>query len=366
MHRALHLCRRVPIALDAACAPESACRQRSYTHPAVAVGGKIALEEHVILPSISEPGAAGSGPSVNDPEYFADVRQRLGDSQRRLEDMDRCGIEQMVLSLSQPGVQAIFDPQTAVEAARRANDELASHFIAAHPERFLGFAALPLQDVDAACRELERTVRELGFKGAMINGYSNLDSAEGVQYLDEQPVWEFWACVADLGVPIYLHPRDPLPSQQRIYAGYPALVGSAWGFGVETAAHTLRLMLSGLFDRFPNLTVILGHLGEGLPFLLPRVEHRLRHARPAARGRHTQPLMHYLRRNFFITTSGAFRTAALGDTLEELSADRVLFSVDYPYETMDEQTAWFDSLPISEADRQKIGRDNARKLLRLA
>jgi len=137
-------------------------------------------------------------------------------------------------------------------------------------------------------------------------------------------------------------------------------------FGVETATHTLRLMLSGLFDRFPNLTVILGHLGEGLPFLLPRVEHRLRHAATGSRGRHAQPLMHYLRSNFFITTSGAFRTPALLDTILEVNADRVLFSVDYPYESMQEQADWFDSVPLSELDRQKIGCDNARALLRLA
>ena len=124
--------------------------------------------------------------------------------------------------------------------------------------------------------------------------------------------------------------------------------------------------MSGLFDRFPNLTVILGHLGEGLPFLLPRVEHRLRHVKPEARGRATRPLSEYWQRNFLITTSGAFRTPALIDTLLELGSDRVLFSVDYPYEGMDEQTQWFDSVPISENDRLKIGRTNAQRVLRLS
>ncbi len=328
--------------------------------------GKIALEEHVVLPSIAEPGAAGSGPAIHDPDYFADVRQRLGDITRRLEDMDRCGIDVMVLSLSQPGVQAIPDAQKATQAATRANDELAAHFIDKRPGRFLGFAALPLQDPAAACRELERTTRELGFKGAMINGYSNIDNADTAEYLDEPPLAEFWSCVSELDVPIYLHPREPLPGQQRIYDGYPALVGSSWGFGVETGTHALRLMLSGLFDRHPNLNVIVGHLAEGLPFLLPRVEHRLRHARPEARGPFQQPLMHYLRTNFFITTSGAFRTPALLDTIQEVSAERVLFSVDYPYESMQEQTDWFESVSLSDTDRQKIARDNARSLLRLS
>ena len=327
--------------------------------------GKVALEEHVVLPVLSAPGAVGSPPDILDPDYFADVRRRLGDTSQRLEGMDRCGIEWMVLSLSQPGIQAIPEAARAVELARRANDELAERFIAAQPRRFAGLAALPLQDPAAAGDELERCVTQLGFKGALINGYSNVGDAETAQYLDEAPVWEFWERAAALDVPIYLHPRDPLPSQRRAYAGYPVLVSSAWGFGIETATHTLRLMLSGLFDRFSNLQIILGHLGEGLPFLLPRVEHRLRHVQPVARGQAAHPLLYYFTNNFYITTSGAFRSAALVDTLLEVGSERVLFSVDYPYETMDEQSEWFDSVPIGEGERYKIGRANALRLLRL-
>jgi 2,3-dihydroxybenzoate decarboxylase len=292
---------------------------------------KVALEEHVVLPTLSAPGAVGSPGDAFEPEYFADVRRRLADSSLRLEDMDRFGIETMVLSLSQPGVQGIFDRATAVDTARRLNDELAE-VVARHPRRFAGFAALPLQDPAAAGDELGR---------------------------------EFWERVAALDVPIYLHPRDPLVTQRRIYEGYPALLSSAWGFGVETATHALRLIMSGLFDRFPGVSVVLGHLAEGLPFLLPRVEHRLRHARQDLRGRQTRPMMSYLRDNFFITTSGAFRTAALLDTLLEVGAERVLFSVDYPFENMQEQTEWFEGVPISEADRHKIGAENARRLLKL-
>jgi 2,3-dihydroxybenzoate decarboxylase len=241
-----------------------------------------------------------------------------------------------------------------------------AELIAPHPGRFAGFAAVAIQDPRAAGDELERAVSRLGFKGAMINGYSNIGDDDTAQYLDEPPVWDFWAHVSALNVPVYLHPRDPLRNQQRIYAGYPALIGSAWGFGIETATHTLRLIMSGLFDRFPNLAIILGHLAEGLPFLLPRVEHRLRHARSDLRGQQTKPITTYLSENFFITTSGAFRTAALLDTLLEVGTDRLLFSVDYPYENMREQSEWFDSVPISEADRVKIGRTNAQHLLRLS
>jgi gamma-resorcylate decarboxylase len=325
---------------------------------------KVALEEHVVLPSLSTPGVVGSPQDVFRTDYFTDVRQRLADSSKRLEDMDRFGIETMVLSLSQPGVQGIAERAQAVDLARRLNDELAE-FVAREPKRFEAFAAVAVQDPAAAGDELDRSVRQLGFKGALINGFSNIGNAETAQYLDEQPVWAFWERVAALDVPVYLHPREPLITQRRIYEGYPALLGSPWAFGLETATHTLRLIMSGLFDRFPNLTIILGHLAEGLPFLLPRVEHRLRHSSAGSAGRQAKPMMSYLRENFFITTSGAFRTPALLDTLLEVGADRVLFSVDYPYENMQEQSEWFESVPISDADRRKIGRDNAARLLKL-
>jgi 2,3-dihydroxybenzoate decarboxylase len=243
--------------------------------------------------------------------------------------------------------------------------DLAEQVLAAHPNRFAGFAAVALQDVHAAGDELERAVSKLGFKGAMINGYSNIGDMDTAQYLDEPPVWDFWARVEALDVPIYLHPRSPLPSQRRVYEGYPVLADAPWGFGAETAAHTLRLILSGLFDRFPRLKIILGHQGEGLPFLLPRVESRLRHASPEVRGRQLKPVTSYLRENFYLSTAGAFRTQALIDTLLEVGSDHVLFSTDYPYETMQEQSDWFESVPISEGDRLKIGRTNAQQLLHL-
>jgi 2,3-dihydroxybenzoate decarboxylase len=199
----------------------------------------------------------------------------------------------------------------------------------------------------------------------VINGFSNVGDAQTAQYLDEAPVWEFWERAAALDVPVYLHPREPLITQHRIYEGYPALAASAWGFGIETATHTLRLIMSGLFDRYPGLTIILGHLAEGLPFLLPRVEHRLRHASAEHGGKQARPMMYYLRENFYITTSGAFRTPALLDTLLEVGADRVLFSIDYPYENMQEQSEWFDGLPLSDGDLGKIASANARQLLKL-
>jgi gamma-resorcylate decarboxylase len=205
-------------------------------------------------------------------------------------------------------------------------------------------------------------VKDLGFVGANINGYTNIGNENTARYLDEEPVWEFWAHVQELNVPVYLHPRIPLPSQQRIFEGYEGLLGSAWGFGFETSTHAVRLMLSGLFDRYPKLRLVLGHLGEGLPFTLPRVEHRLRHQTKSSQGKHARPPMDYLRENFYLTNSGTFRSQTLLNTLLEVGSDRVLFSVDYPYESMREITPWFDACPISENDRLKIGRTNSAKL----
>src|SRR5579859_5604373 len=323
---------------------------------------KVALEEHVLLPPLAPPGSAGP-PSLH-PQYAKELQQRLPDWTQRLEEMDRWGVQMMVLSTTNPGVQGIPDRAQADEVARRLNDELAE-FVGHRPDRFQAFAALPLQDPAAAVKEFERALNELGFKGAMINGFSNVGDERTAQYLDEPPVWEFWERAAALDAPIYLHPREPLITQRRIYEGYAGLVGSTWGFGLETSTHCLRLMMSGLFDRFPNLRIIVGHLGEGLPFVLPRVDHRLRHAHESVRGKQTRPLMDYLRENFYITTSGTWRTPALLATLLEVGADRVLFSMDYPFENMHEQSEWFEALPLSDADKHKIAAANAKSLLRL-
>lgn len=320
--------------------------------------GKIALEEHWELPGLDATGEH----NFTEPNYFAEVERRLTEVDDRLKDMDRNGIEVTILSLTQPGIEGITDTKAAVDTAKRANDYVAKEMVGGHPDRFRFFASVPLQDPDAAAAELERAVKELGAVGALVNGYTNIGDENTARYLDEAPVDVFWSKVSELGVPVYLHPRIPLPNQQRIYQGYEGLLGSAWGFGQETATHALRLILSGLFDRHPNVNIILGHCGEGLPFTLPRVEHRLRHQRRETHGPHKLPPTAYLRQNFYLTTSGVFRTSTLLTTLLEVGVDRVLFSVDYPYESTDEIAPWFDSAPISDNDRIRIGRTNAANL----
>ena len=277
--------------------------------------------------------------------------------------MDRHGVAFGILSLNSPAVQAIADTAVAVTTAREANDRLADA-IGRHPDRFGGFAALPMQDPDAAAAELGRAVTELGLCGALVNGFSDVDRGPGVAYYDAPEYLPFWAEVERLGVPFYLHPRDPWLSREPILDGHPWLQGSAWAFGVETATHALRLMTSGVCDRYPRLQIILGHLGEGLPFTAWRIDHRIAKSPRGIPAQRT--VTEYLRRNFFLTTSGQFRTAALLDTIAEVGADRVLFSIDYPFEDTADAVTWFRGAALTEDDRTRIGHANAARLFRLS
>jgi gamma-resorcylate decarboxylase len=321
------------------------------------VNGKIAFEEHFNLPQFEVPDYYG------DTQAMGEVRRRLLDvSEQRLSDMDATGIDYAILSLNSPGIQAETEAGQAVSAAKQVNDTLAE-IVAANRPRYGGFASLPLQDPAAAGAELERCVKELGFHGAMVNGFTNLGDAETGLYYDDPRFLPFWERVEALGAPIYLHPRNPLPANQGIYEGHPELFGAVWTFTVETATHALRLMTSGLFDRFPKLTIILGHLGETLPFNMWRIGHRVTFQGDLRKFK--KPLTHYFRENFYLTTSGNFRTQALYDTLSEIGEDRVLFSTDYPYESMQEAAAWFDDAAINDNTREKIGRTNAERLFGL-
>jgi 2,3-dihydroxybenzoate decarboxylase len=320
--------------------------------------GKIALEEHFALPETlldSTRYASGSSWSL--------LEQRLLDLHgHRVSEMDAHGIAYAILSLNSPAIQAIPNRSRAIEIARRANDVLADA-VARKPDRLGAFAALPMQDPDAAAEELTRAVSELGFKGALVNGFSQVGSDEDVVYYDHPAYAPFWRRVEELDVPFYLHPREPLPSREPIYEGHPWLLGPVWAFAAETAVHALRLMCSGLFDRHPRLTLILGHLGEGLPYNAWRIDHRLRKMPQGLPARRT--ITEYLRSNVLLTTSGNFRTPTLLSAIAEVGADRVLFSVDYPFEETADATEWFDSAPISERDRCLIGRENAIRLFKL-
>jgi predicted TIM-barrel fold metal-dependent hydrolase len=271
----------------------------------------------------------------------------------------------MILSLNAPAIQAVLDPVAARDLARNTNDFL-SEQVVKRPDRFQALAALPMQDPEFACVELQRCVKELGFKGALVNGFSQVREKVSAVYLDHPQYRPFWSEVERLDVPFYLHPRNPLPEHSQIYEGHAWLLGPTWAFGQETAVHALRLMGSGLFDVHPKLQIVLGHMGEGLPYSMWRIDNRNGWVKAPPKYPAKRMIADYFRENFHLTTSGNFRTQTLIDAILEIGADRILFSTDWPFENIDHATNWFDHASISENDRVKIGRTNAAKLFKLA
>ena len=322
------------------------------------MNGKIGLEEHFAIEDTV----------IDSEKYFtkdtwSEFKYRLLDiHERRLAEMDEHGIEFTVLSLNSPAIQSIVDTKQAIEMAKRANDFLAEQ-IAKQPKRFAGLAALPMQDPDAATAELLRTVKDYNFKGALVNGFTQIDVEDSSVYYDLPQYWPFWAEMEKLDVPFYLHPRSPLPSQSKMFEGHRWLLGAAWGFSIETATHALRLMGSGLFDKHPKLSIILGHLGEMLPANIWRTSHRISIAPRGVKSK--QLFSYYLQNNFYVTTSGNFYLPPMLNAIMEMGSDRVLFSTDYPFEKMSQAAEWFDAIEIGETERVKIGRLNAKKLFKL-
>lgn len=320
------------------------------------MNGKIALEEHVTFPGFEDLTPVGAIP----PEFYASTEAVLRSLDARLEEMDATGVLAMVVSLTSPGIQAVADPPTAVRRARQANDALAGMLARDRSGRFYGFAAVALQDPPAAAGELERAVTQLGFKGALVNGYSNV--GRSIEYGDAQRVLPFWEMAEALDVPVYLHPRQSAAGS-AMFDGRDELAGPVWNFAVETATHAARLITGGIFDRFPKLNVILGHLGETLPHAGWRIEHWLERTGRADRLRH--PFRHYLQTNHYFTTSGCFHTPTLHNVLREVGPERILFSVDYPYESLQQAAEWFHAAEIGSEDYRAIGYTNATSLLGL-
>lgn len=316
---------------------------------------KIALEEHFMHPDFFD--YFGKTAINISPDLFGKAREALLDfGERRLAAMDSIGVETSVLSLAGPGVQAEKRVETAVTLARKVNDFLAEE-MAKQPKRYGGFAHLAMQDPLEAANELERCIRDLGMQGAMINGQT------GGTYLDDDRYAVFWERASDLGAPVYIHPNNP-PEQVHMYHDHPELFGPVWSWTVETATHALRLVFAGTFDRFPNAKLILGHLGETLPYLLWRLDSRWEISN---RGemRLSKPPSDYFKENVWVTTSGMCADAPLRCALDMLGDERVLFSVDYPFERPEEAGDWIEAAPISDEERRKICKDNAASLLGL-
>lgn len=321
---------------------------------------KIAFEEHFALEETLEATRAFAG----DSGFWDDfTRQILDLDEMRLDKMEKAGIEFAILSLNAPGLQKILDADEAMNIAQKANDRMAIA-VSDHPDHYAAFAALPMHDPDAAAGELTRCIKELGFKGAMVNGFQQVNDEDNVKYYDLPEYRSFWATVSELDVPFYLHPRMQILSQSLNYENHPWLRSAPWGFAIETSIHALRLCGSGLFDDHPNLRICLGHLGEFIPFGLWRIDARMRFSRREYRGK--RPLGDYFRDNFHITTSGNFDDAAFRCTLDVLDHDKIYFSADYPFEKMEDAADWYDQTDvITNEQRKKIGRDNAIKLFDL-
>ncbi len=326
----------------------------------------IALEEHFLTrsflegPAISLKDEAQSSDAGVASRYTRIVDQLLNLDNGRISEMDAAGVDIQVLSVHSPGVEQL-GPAEAVTLSRDINDQLAEA-VKRHPTRFIGLAALPTIVPDAAVSELNRMVQAHGFKGAVINGHIR------GRYLDNQFFWPILECAADLRVPIYLHPAPPpQPVIETYYTGNFSpevswqLATPAWGWHIETAIHVLRLILSGAFDRYPNLQLVIGHLGEALPFMLPRLNITL----PREVTKLERSIGEYLRQNVHYTISGFNFTATFLDLLLQVGIDRIMFSADYPWGSMQEARNFLEQLPISPPDKMRIAHSNAEHLLQL-
>jgi uncharacterized protein len=320
----------------------------------------ITLEEHFASPrfldgpgrELKEKALKFRGPAATLLEQLCD----LGD--KRIAEMDAAHIDMQILSLTSPGTEQL-EVAEAKAFAREANDYLADA-VRSHPTRFGGFATLPTADPSAAAAELERTIRDYGFKGAVINGH-----VQG-RYLDDKFFWPIFERAEALHVPIYLHPTPPpKPVIEASYGGFAPIVtdlfaGPGWGWHIETAIHVIRIILGGTFDRYPGLQLVVGHMGETLPFMLQRLD-----VMPMAMTKLSRPISSYLRENIHYTFSGFNFTPTFLDLLLQVGVDRIMFSADYPYSSMSQARAFLDQLPVSSADRERIAHGNAERLLGL-
>lgn len=315
----------------------------------------IAIEEHYwdreVAATFDEMDAMRRAPGV--------VERLYDHGEGRINEMDQAGIHFQVLSHGAPATQR-GDAEASVKLARGANDRLYD-VVGAHPDRFAAFACLPTPNPGAAADELERCVTRLGFKGAMVHGLTN-----GV-FFDDKRFWPIFQRAQDLDVPLYVHPASPHPAVVEAYykdyiGDFPSLLTAAWGFTVETATQGIRLVLSGVFDAYPEVKIIMGHLGESLPFSLWRIDQALQRQG----NRNTSfSFREYFSKHFWITTSGNFSNPALLCCVMELGVDRILFSVDYPFVLNQPAADWISTIPLGAEDKAKILSGNAERLLRL-
>ena len=298
-----------------------------------------------------------------DPDTFLAGMQTSGDISRRLLDveeerlkiMDQSGVAMAVLAMTSTGVQQ-FEASKAAKIAEIGNDRLAE-IIRRHPARYAGLATIPVQDPRRAVQEMERAIGTLKLNGVMINSHTH------GEYLDEQKYWPILEAAAGLDATIYIHPRAPSPAMAAPYRKYQ-LEHAIWGYAVEVGLHAVKLMMSGVFDRYPNLRVVIGHMGENIPYALYRLDWmhgRFDFGRPKLKMTPSE----YFRRNFWITTSGVNWLPALELCIKVLGAENIMWAIDYPYQETVEATQWLNDAPISDSDKEKIFHRNAEKVFKL-
>jgi predicted TIM-barrel fold metal-dependent hydrolase len=316
----------------------------------------ITMEEHYLSPAfIAGPGKVTH--SVN--PFFMRMFPLLTDlGPNRLAMMDEAGIDVQILSHS-PGIEQV-EANEQLPLARDTNDYLRD-CVAKYPTRFAGFTTLPTATPDKAAQELERMVTKHGFKGAIINGHTR------GRYLDDKFFWPILESAQSLNAPIYLHPTPPPQAITDVYySGFSPVVIEAfstagWGWHIETGVHIVRMALGGVFDQFPNLQIVVGHMGEALPFMLPRMDNIM----SVEVTKVKRPISAYLRENVYYTFSAFNFNQNFLDLMLQVGVDRIMFSADYPYAPMAEARAFLDHLPISAADRERIAHGNAERLFKM-
>jgi 5-carboxyvanillate decarboxylase len=332
---------------------------------------RIAVEEAFVTEDIAaewakvlagkdvDPGFRLMGDSIlgNSPGAKAVHKRLLDLGEGRIAHMDATGIDVQILSLTSPGVQ-VFDSATGTTLARQANDILIDA-IAKHPKRFAGLAAIAPQDPQRAVDELTRVAKLPGIKGFIVNSHTH------GEYLDAQKFWPIFEAAESLNLPFYLHPHEPSPAMLGPFADY-GLFFAGWGFAAEAGLHAMRIIMCGVLERFPKLKIVLGHMGEGIPFWLQRIDNRYQlQVRLGAVRKMPRLPSEYFLENFVITTSGVCSGPALDLSIEVLGANRILFAADYPYESVEEAVAFIDGVDITEDSRAQIYWRNAAHVFRL-
>jgi 2,3-dihydroxybenzoate decarboxylase len=350
-----------------ACCPAGAINDSQAGRPAK----RVATEESFLTPELisatnrymkkyahREPGLIWLKDGFPSPERFRPRRQLI-DFDLRLKIMDQSGIDMQIISLMQPGVQ-IFEPNEAIAISKVINDRIAS-IVMKHPSRLAALATIPPQAPEAAAKELERAIEKLGMKGAVINSHTK------GEYLDNEKFWPIFAAAESLGAPIYLHPREPSASiRERCDIGGLHMI---WGFAAETNLHALRLIVSGVFEKYPKLKIVLGHLGEGIPFYLERTDNRFqympsKYKESLPRKLNRRP-SEYFRDNFVVTSSGQNWQPAVQFCQKVLGVENVLFGADYPFEDQAATVAQAEAIEMAPIHRELFFYRNAERIFSL-